>query len=188
MSYYRQKTESLLHEMSKSTPAKTSMPAKSLKPCPIVHKPPDESIQDELCQMRYVTFVNIVDQVYYQSIIDHFGSWHDPSAPLVSDIKIEALVCLFEKSFPITSSFLHIASNSERSMKTLGSTYYMKKFITYQHFLSMCRLRNKNNLTWWAMVEGLSYVARGLSKVVTTHSVMCRLYTCPLTSLCVSLV
>ena len=127
-----------------------------------------------MCQTRYVAFVNIVDQVYYQSIIDHFGSWHDPSAPLVSDIKIESLVCLFEKSFPITSCFLHIASNSTRSMKTINTNFYMKKIITYQHFLSMCRLRNKSNLTWWAMVEGLSHVSRGISKVAITHIVISR--------------
>ena len=145
VSYYRQKTESLLYDMTESTPIQASMPA---KPCPTINKPPDECIKEELSQTRYVAFVNIVDQVYYQSIIDHFGSWHDPSAPLVSDIKIEALVCLFEQSFPIASSFLQIASNSPRNSKSYSNSYYMKKFITYQHFLSMCRLRNKDNLTW----------------------------------------
>lgn len=150
-----------------------STPVKKIEPCPVdVNKQADQCIRDELCQSQYVAFVNIFDQVYYRSFIDHFGSWYDPSAPLVSDVKIEALVCLFEKSFPYTSCSLHTASNSMRSLKTINTTFYMKKFITYQHFLSMCRLRNKNKLTWWAMVEGLPQVARGLTKAATTHNVI----------------
>lgn len=82
-------------------------------------------IRDELCQSDYNVFVNIVDQVYQKSIFDHFGLWYDPSALLVSNQKIKALVRLLEDSFPYTSYFLNTASNSARSMKTITNTCHM---------------------------------------------------------------
>lgn len=60
-----EKTESWLYERSEPTPAKTPTLVKKLKPCPVVHKPPDQCIHDEMCQSQYAAFVNIVDEVYY---------------------------------------------------------------------------------------------------------------------------
>ena len=49
-----------------------------------------------------------------------------------------------------------------------------KRYLGFQHFLSMNRQRNKKNLVWWAMVETLSQIARGIPKIASYTSVMSR--------------
>ena len=73
-------------------------------------KQPDVYIRDELCQSTYDVFVDVVDHVYHQSIIDHFGLWHDPSAPLVSDKKNRS-ISLF-MMYTDTLTITHMRTNT----------------------------------------------------------------------------
>ena len=66
VSYYRQKTVSLVYQINHSE----SIPVKKIDTCTVVvTKKSDQCISDKLCQTQYTAFVNIVDQVYHQSMI-----------------------------------------------------------------------------------------------------------------------
>ena len=54
------------------------------------------------------------------------------------------------------------------------SVLLKKRFLNLQHFLSMCRLKNSNQLTTWALIESLSQIARGIPCVGSGDSVMRR--------------
>ena len=65
-------------------------------------------------------------------------------------------------------------SNTDMSLKNILQSYYRKRFISFRHFLSMCRLKNSKKLILWAMVEGLSQIARGQPNAANIASVMAR--------------
>ena len=68
--------------------------------------------------------------------------------------------------------FAKASNPKRRSANIPNSGELIKKYPVFRHFLSMNRLRNQKNLTWWAMVETISKIARGLQKVATNPSVM----------------
>ena len=83
----------------------------------------------------------------------------------------------FERLFPVCASVLYLSSTNmkNRNRSRYGDTIALKKaFLNTQNFLSMCRNKNSRLLVTWAMVEGLSQIARGISRVGSGDSVMRR--------------
>ena len=83
----------------------------------------------------------------------------------------------FETLFPVCSSVLYISCTSVRGRhksRYVDPASLKKVFLNTQNFLAMCRNKNSNMLVTWAMVEGLSQIARGISRVGSGDSVMRR--------------
>ena len=167
VSYYRQKTESLLSEMNTISKSKATIIPDQ------INNDSDkllELITIELGDNRTNMFAGWVEGIYATCLAQHFSTWHDPSLPLVESIQIESILNTFESKFPVCSSVLSIGT------KAGGNNFLAKRkrYLILHHFLSMCRHKNMKLLTTWAMVEGISQIARGIPRIANNASVMRR--------------
>ena len=83
----------------------------------------------------------------------------------------------FKILFSVCASVLFLSSTSGRQRhksRYVDPVSLKKAFLNTQHCLSMCRIKNNHVLTTWAMVEGLSQIARGISRVGSADSIMRR--------------
>ena len=162
VAYYRRKTESLVCDLREK---KLEIESTTVSRC--VQHDIHNGIQSELCNKNTLRFAEWVESIYTTCFELHFSSWHDPSSPLVSEEQIKAILQVYQYNFPISASVMSNATNSD----TNNSLGLQKRYLSLQHFLSMCRQRSVRLLTTWAMVEGLSQVARGLPRVANYASV-----------------
>lgn len=107
VAYYRQKIGSLIYNSNsegnkivQSSNGGSGAVSKVNNPQP---KDFINLIREELNIANMDQFATIVDQIHYNSLIEHFHSWYDPSAPLIPDNIIESLIKLVESSFTYTS-------------------------------------------------------------------------------------
>ena len=130
VAYYRQKMESLMYgtnsKLNKSTQSgngHSGVLSNSNKTDP---KYFILLVKNELSLVNTNHFIDMVNHVYYNALMEHFRSWYDPSAPLLPDETIEALIRFFEVSFPYTSFMFSTGSNTSRSLKSISQSYYNK--------------------------------------------------------------
>ena len=167
VAYYRQKTEPIAYTASvvKRVIVQPNSDSSIVR----------ESILNELSKTKTDDFVQYVDDVYYSAIVKHIENGHDPSSPLVADSVIHIMLTQFERIFPFTSLVFSTASSVLKKKNNSFSTHDMKRrYLAIAQFLGMVRLRNSHKLVWWAMVESLSQISRGLQKRATINSVLTR--------------
>ena len=119
-------------------------------------------------------FVDRIDSIYYQAILTNFEEWHDPSCPIIPDLVVDSMIVEFEVSYPLAAHFFSTLTKNTRTKSMTIIRNNNKRHIAVVQFLSMARIRNSRKLTWWALVESLSLMARGIPKAATSNSVMNR--------------
>ena len=85
VAYYRQKTESLMYGSNSEVNKITQSGNGGSGAVSNFNKPQPKDfinlIRKELNLVNTDQFVDMVDQIYYNSLMEHFRSWYDPSAP-----------------------------------------------------------------------------------------------------------
>lgn len=168
--YYRQKCKSLVYENRKLRDAQMSQDIPSFIDI-------NNQINLELLDKRSNAFCIAIDNVYETYLHKHFCSWNDLASPLVPPYAISGCIRSFEQMFPICSIVLSASCHGDRQMTQTwpGNMISLtKRFLIFQHFHSMCRLKNPKKLTTCALVESLSQTARGVPRIASGDSTTLR--------------
>ena len=124
-------------------------------------------------------FLAEADRVWYDAIITHYKSFHGVSDPLVKEREYIRLYDKLAVYFPLHwACLLNISYHKTFFEKARFDENKLNehKKVALCHFLALCRSRNKNCMTHWAMVETLAAFGKGISHV-TTRSVTSKNYT-----------
>jgi hypothetical protein len=118
------------------------------------------------------TFVIKVDNLYKLAILQHFNSFHYVNEPLLPSSTKVLLYKTLSKWFPMHCTVLDSICTTKRNLcAKKPATLQKKQNSGLFHFLTLCRLRNKDYLCHWSMIETLAYQAKGLLPVATDLAV-----------------
>jgi hypothetical protein len=131
-----------------------------------------DELQIEIQSSALDAFVTEVDDLYKMAILQHFNSFHYVNEPLLPSSTKNQLYHTLSKRFPMHCSVLDSICTTERNLRANNpNTLQKKQHSVLFHFLTLCRLRNKDYLCHWSMIETLAYEAKGLPPLATDLAV-----------------
>jgi hypothetical protein len=113
-------------------------------------------------------FVTEVDELYKAAIIQHYNLFHFLNEPLLPSTTKRGLYKTLSQRFPMHCSVLDSICTTDRNVRAKNPpSIQRKQNVVLFHFLTLCRQRNKDYLCHWAMMETLSYEAKGFPPMAT---------------------
>jgi len=105
------------------------------------------------------SFIDDVGNNYQQAFENHAGAWHTYSEVIIPTSMEKYHLERYHRECPLVSSALRIlmggAGDESQGQKSTKA---------FKFFLAMARNRNKNNLVYWASVETLALMGKGITR------------------------
>jgi hypothetical protein len=103
----------------------------------------------------YKSFVQHVDGVFRQSVVDCYGCFVSLTEPTVTGVEINLLANEFKIRFAVQCWAIAAQLNCRNHMKNFRSQHLLPFYdrMIFCHFLSLSRVRCHRTFSWWALVN-----------------------------------
>jgi hypothetical protein len=111
----------------------------------------------------FKTFSRKFDDVTKAAVLDIYGKFSEFTTPILSLDKITELANVFQAQIPRYYEMISTLLNREqysRLKRSHDSKLLWDHFILYT-FCMLMRIRNKNNFSWWALINSASMYGNG---------------------------
>ena len=111
----------------------------------------------------FKTFSRKFDDVTKAAVLDIYGKFSEFTTPILSLDKITELANVFQAQIPRYYEMISTLLNREqysRLKRSHDSKLLWDHFILYT-FCMLMRIRNKNNFSWWALINSASMYGSG---------------------------
>ncbi len=115
-------------------------------------------------------FLVAADRVWYNAILQHYKNFHRISDKLIPAEKYIKLFNKMASQFPLHAEALMNLSLNELfwcELRYDENVENERKKTAFLHFFALCRSRNKDHMTHWAMIETLAMFSKGISQSTT---------------------
>ena len=132
-----------------------------------------ELLEEELDGQSLSMFVAMADKHWYNAILEHYKKFHSISDELIPEDTYVELFDKMAKKFPLhAAALLDILLHDSfyEPARYNPASLNERKKVAITHFFAMARARNKSNMKYWAMIETLAVLGKGISKVTTRSS------------------
>jgi hypothetical protein len=114
-------------------------------------------------EQGFKTFSRKFDDVTKAAVLDIYGKFSEFTTPILSLDKITELANVFQAQIPRYYEMISTLLNREqysRLKRSHDSKLLWDHFILYT-FCMLMRIRNKNNFSWWALINSASMYGNG---------------------------